>query len=117
MRVRTISLLLALVVTASLLCSAAALVLRARLPVAPPVLLETAVAAGVLEDVDAVSAFVRVKHEGIPLFGMPQMTMSFPVLDREMLAGHSVGDRVVFTLEKRDGTMTVVGLQSSPAPL
>lgn len=116
MRVRTISLLLALVVTASLLCSAAALLLRARLPLVTPALPETALAAGVLEDVDAVSGSIRLKHEGVPLFGMPRMTMSFPVLDREMLAGRSVGDRVVFTLEKRDGTMTVVGLQSSPAP-
>lgn len=117
MRVRTISLLLALVVTASLLCSAAALLLRARLPVATPAVPETAAAAGVLEDVDPVSGFIKVKHEGVPLFGMPQMTMSFAVLDRELLAGRAVGDRVVFTLEKRDGTMTVVGLQSSPAPL
>ena len=117
MRVRTISVLLALVVTASLLCSAAALLLRARLSASAPALPETAVAAGVLQDVDAVRGSVRLKHEGIPLFGMPKMTMSFSVADREMLAGRSVGDRVVFTLQKRDGMMTVVGFQSSPAAL
>lgn len=112
---RTGMILLAALIAASLLCSAAAVFLRSRMPgPVPPV--EAVSAMGVLQAVDVARGSVLLKHQAIAAFGMPDMTMSFSVRDPRLLAGRFPGEGVVFTLEKHDSEMVVVDLRPAPAP-
>lgn len=117
MQGRTAVILLALLVAASLLCSAAAVLLRSRLPVQAESEQETVTAFGVLKRIDVANGAVLVKHGAIARFGMPDMTMSFEVSDPQLLADRTEGEAVTFTLAKRDGAMVVVAVTPSPSVL
>lgn len=92
------------------LCSQAALLLRARSAHQEPVA-EAAVGRGNIQGIDRAAASVLLRHEAISLFGMPAMTMSFPVRRPEMLAGVAVGEAVAFTLRMQDGVMVLTDLK------
>lgn len=98
-----------------LLCSQAALLLRARTPAEQPQS-GTATAQGLVQGIDTAQRSILLRHQAIPSFGMPDMTMSFPVSTPEMLAGRFVGESVIFTLRKQGATMRVVDLKGVPAP-
>lgn len=117
MQGRTAVILLALLVAASLLCSAAAVFLRSRLPVQAEPAQETVTAFGVLKRIDAANGAVLVKHDAIARFGMPDMTMAFAVSEPQLLADRTEGEAVTFTLAKRDGAMVVVAITPSPLPV
>ncbi|KAF3997905.1 copper-binding protein [Glaciimonas immobilis] len=54
---------------------------------------------------------ITIKHDQIPNFGMPAMTMSFNVSDQEMLKEFNAGDAVNFSIGKRNGALTIVSLE------
>lgn len=115
MLLRTGVFLVSAFLAAWLLCSQAALVLRGRTPAGKPQS-QTATAQGLVQGIDTARGLILVRHQAISSFGMPDMTMSFPVREPEMLAGRSVGERVIFTLRKHDGTMLLVDLRGLPEP-
>lgn len=119
MQVRTGVFLFSVLVAASLLCSAAAVFLRSRLPAPAHAGPDIVSGLGVLKSIDAASGSVLLKHQAITSLGMPAMTMSFPVGDRQLLMGRSEGERVVFTVRRQDGTMALVDLRplARPRPL
>lgn len=107
---RTAVILLGLLLAASLFCSAAASFLRARSAIAAPT--EQAVAQGVVKGIDLTGPSLLLKHDTIAAFGMPAMTMAFPVREPRLLVNRTIGERVTFTLEKHGGDMSVVDLRS-----
>lgn len=117
MQVRTGAFLLAVLFAASLLCSAAAVFLRSRLPVPVHAGPDTVSGLGVLKGIDPVNGSVLLKHQALSPFGMPAMTMSFLVGDRQLLMGRSEGERVVFTVRRQDGAMVLVDLRPLARPL
>jgi Cu/Ag efflux protein CusF len=54
-------------------------------------------------------------HEAIPGL-MEGMTMGFQTAGNLILDGLAPGDRVLFTVELRDGRLTVVGIQKEQKP-
>lgn len=70
---------------------------------------------------DAVKAEVRkidkdnqkitLKHEEMKSFGMPAMTMVFPVSDPALLDKVKPGDKVVFRAGNEAGKLTVIDIQ------
>lgn len=115
MQLRAGLILLAILLAASLLCSAAAVFLHTRSPVPSRAAGETVSARGILRSIDAASGAVMIKHEAIHPFGMPNMTMLFVVSDPQLLEGRAAGEEVSFTLAMKDGAMLVVDLRPAPA--
>lgn len=54
---------------------------------------------------------ITLKHDQIPNFGMPAMTMTYQVSDSEMLHQFKPGDTVKFSIGKRNGALTIVSLE------
>ena len=58
---------------------------------------------GVVQDVDAKTGVVTLKHGDIVNMAMPAMTMAFAVANKKMLDGVKTGDKVRFHVEMLNG--------------
>jgi Cu/Ag efflux protein CusF len=67
--------------------------------------------AGEIRKVDASTGKITIKHEEIPNFGIPAMTMLFKAGDPAMLEQFKAGDKVRFAIDKVDGALTIVSLE------
>jgi len=54
---------------------------------------------------------ITLKHGDIPNVDMPAMTMVFRVKDSALLQKVKAGDKVKFTVDKVDGTLTVMSIE------
>jgi Cu/Ag efflux protein CusF len=59
---------------------------------------------------DSDKGLVVLKHGVLPNLGMPAMTMGFDVVDKKMLKGFKVGDKVKFQAQMIGGKATVTEL-------
>lgn len=66
---------------------------------------------GEILKVDAGTGKITLKHEQIPNFGMPAMTMLFKAGDPAMLEQFKPGDKVRFAIDKVEGALTIVSLE------
>ena len=66
---------------------------------------------GEVRKVDKDAKKITIKHEPMPKFDMPGMTMVFQVKDPAMLDKVKPGDRVKFQAEKLGGAFTVTGIE------
>ncbi|WP_240162415.1 copper-binding protein [Glaciimonas sp. PAMC28666] len=66
---------------------------------------------GEIIKIDPLINAITLRHDQIPNFGMPAMTMTFNVSDSEMLHQFKAGDAVKFSIGKRDGALTIVSLE------
>ncbi|MFC5474475.1 copper-binding protein [Paraherbaspirillum soli] len=66
---------------------------------------------GEIRKVDASSGKITIKHDEIPNFGMPAMTMLFKAGDPAMLDQFKAGDKVKFSVNKVGGALTIVSLE------
>lgn len=64
--------------------------------------------------VDLSRGMVILKHGDIPNLGMPGMTMGFDVVDKKMLEGLKVGQKVRFQADMVGGRATVTELRRVP---
>lgn len=69
--------------------------------------------AGEIRKIDPSTDKITIKHEEIPNFGMPAMTMLFKAGDPAMLNQFKVGDKVKFAVDKIDGALTIVSLEQA----
>ncbi|MEO5735943.1 MAG: copper-binding protein [Variovorax sp.] len=61
--------------------------------------------------VDLDRSNITLKHGDIPNIDMPAMTMVFRVKDPALLQKVKAGDKVKFTADKVDGTLTVMSIE------
>jgi Cu/Ag efflux protein CusF len=66
---------------------------------------------GEVRKVDAAAGKLTVRHGPITNLGMSAMTMAFRVKDPEFLSLVREGDRIRMTVERIDGTLTIVALE------
>lgn len=66
---------------------------------------------GEVRKVDLAKGLVVLRHGNIPNLAMPPMTMGFDVVDKKMLDGLKVGDKVRFQAEMVKGKATVTELK------
>ena len=66
---------------------------------------------GVVQQVDAKTGTVTLKHEDITNMNMPAMTMAFTVADKKMLDSVKPGDKVKFHVEAVKGAPTVTRIE------
>lgn len=66
---------------------------------------------GEILKVDPIGSKITIRHDQIPNFGMPAMTMSFNVSDVEMLNQFKAGDAVKFSIGKLAGALTIMSLE------
>jgi Cu(I)/Ag(I) efflux system protein CusF len=69
---------------------------------------------GEVRKVDAQQGKVTLKHGPLANLDMPAMTMVFKVADPKLLDGLKEGDKVKFTAERINGTITVTVIQPAP---
>lgn len=70
-----------------------------------------ALADGEVRKVDKDAGKLTLRHGAIPSMDMPPMTMVYRVKDPAMLDQVKAGDKVKFTMEKLDGTLTVTKIE------
>ncbi len=63
--------------------------------------------------VDLEAKKITLKHEEIKNLDMPPMTMVFQVKDPVMLTHVKAGDKVTFTVDKVNGSYTVMSLEAA----
>lgn len=68
---------------------------------------------GEIKKIDAATGKITLKHGPIQKLEMPSMTMVFQLKDKALLSGLSVGDLVLFDVEKTGGAMTVTDIKKS----
>ena len=66
---------------------------------------------GEIVKIDPLVNAITIKHNQIPNFGMPAMTMAFNVSDTEMLHQFKAGDAVKFSIRKCNGALTIMSLE------
>lgn len=66
---------------------------------------------GEVRKVDKGTQKVTLRHEAIPNLDMEGMTMAFTVANPVMLDGLKIGDKVRFSVERKDGKIVVTRLQ------
>jgi Cu/Ag efflux protein CusF len=66
---------------------------------------------GEVTEVDVAAKRITLNHEAIPNIPMPAMIMMFGVGDGKMISGLKPGDKVRFTADIVDGTLTVTSIQ------
>lgn len=69
---------------------------------------------GEIRAIDRENGKLTLRHEAIPKFEMAAMTMAFRVADPALLSGFTVGDRVLFAVEKLNGRLVVVAITRQP---
>ncbi len=92
----------------------ASLGLPAASTAAPVQLAQSAMIDGEVRKVDMSAGKITIRHGPIPQHGMAMpMTMVFPARDPSMLNGLSVGDKVLFDVEKEGGSLTVTNIKKA----
>ncbi len=66
---------------------------------------------GEIRKIDMAAGKITVKHGPIQKLEMPSMTMVFQVKDKALLSGVSVGDMVLFDVERAGGAMTITDMK------
>ena len=66
---------------------------------------------GQVVEVDAVRKMVTLNHDAIPNVQMPAMTMTFGLANPALINGLKQGDKVRFTADWVDGTLSVTSIQ------
>src|SRR4051812_5991815 len=66
-----------------------------------------------VKKIELEKGLIILNHGEIPNLGMPAMTMGFDVVDRKMLEGIKVGQRVQFQAEMVKGKATVTELKKA----
>jgi Cu(I)/Ag(I) efflux system periplasmic protein CusF len=69
---------------------------------------------GEVRKIDKAQSKITLKHGELKTLDMPPMTMVFRVKDAQWLDGLSVGDKVRFAAEQRDGQYVVTALKKTP---
>lgn len=67
---------------------------------------------GEVRKLDLVAGLIVLKHGDIPNLAMPAMTMGFEVVDKTLLNGIKVGDKVRFEAEILKGKAIVTKLDA-----
>ncbi len=67
--------------------------------------------AGEIKKIDLEQRKLTIKHETIPNLDMPGMTMVFKVDSKIDLTTLAVGDKILFTVDKINGAMTVLSIK------
>jgi Cu(I)/Ag(I) efflux system periplasmic protein CusF len=67
--------------------------------------------AGTIKKVDTEQGKVTIDHAKIPNLDMDAMSMVWRVKDVEMLKGLKAGDKVKFTADRVDGSLTVTSIK------
>jgi len=73
--------------------------------------LGSALAEGEVRKVDKDAGKLTLRHGAIPSMDMPPMTMVYRVREPAMLDQVKAGDKVKFTMQKLDGTLTVTKIE------
>jgi Cu/Ag efflux protein CusF len=73
-----------------------------------------AMADGEVRKIDKAQAKITLKHGEIKKLDMPPMTMVFRIKDAKLLDTLSVGDKVKFAAEQRDGQFVVTEIVKAP---
>lgn len=71
----------------------------------------TPAVAGTIKKVDAEQGKVTIDHGKIPNLDMDAMSMVWRVKDPDMLKGLKAGDKVKFTADRVDGSLTVTSIK------
>lgn len=71
----------------------------------------TPIVAGTIKKVDTEQGKVTLDHAKIPNLDMEAMSMVWRVKDPQMLKGLKAGDKVKFTADRVDGTLTVTSIK------
>lgn len=66
---------------------------------------------GRIESINKQTNKVKLKHEAIPKFDMPGMTMVFRVQDPKLLEQIKVGDEVGVNMDQIGGSLVITGFQ------
>ena len=66
---------------------------------------------GEVRKIDLSAKKITLKHGEIKNLDMPPMTMVFQIKDPAMLETVKVGDKVQFTVEEKNGAMTVLTIE------
>ena len=66
---------------------------------------------GEVRKIDRAQGKVTLRHGPLPNLDMPAMTMVFKAADPKLLDGLKQGDKVRFTAEKVNGTLSVTALE------
>ena len=69
---------------------------------------------GEVRKVDVENRKLTLRHGPIAVMAMPPMTMVFGVVEGVSLQGLTVGDKVEFVVEQRNGEFVVTRLQKAP---
>lgn len=81
---------------------------------APVQLAQSAMIDGEVRKVDMSAGKITIRHGPIPRYDMATpMTMVFPARDASMLNGLSVGDKVLFDVEKEGGSLTITQIRKA----
>jgi len=67
---------------------------------------------GEVRKLDPATGLIVLRHGDIPNLAMPAMTMGFEIVDKKMLDGFKVGDKVRFQAEMVKGKATVTELHA-----
>ena len=68
---------------------------------------------GEVRKVDVENRKLTLRHGPIAVMAMPPMTMVFSVVEGVSLQGLTVGDKVEFVVEQRNGEFVITGLQKA----
>jgi Cu/Ag efflux protein CusF len=58
---------------------------------------------GKVEAIDPANGTIDILHEQVPDLGWRRMSMDFPLADKALVNGVSVGDEIVFAVRRLDG--------------
>ncbi len=106
--------MLRLSVVLSAVLLGASLGLPAASTAAPVQLAQSAMIDGEVRKVDMSAGKITIRHGPIPKHDMATpMTMVFPTRDALMLNGLSVGDKVLFDVEKEGGSLTIIQIRKA----
>lgn len=82
-------------------------------PPAPPPASNAPLVAGTVQKVDEGAGKVTLDHERIPNIDMDAMTMAYKVQDPAMLKGLKSGEKVRFSVDRVNGSVTVTRIQKA----
>lgn len=80
-------------------------------PTAPAQPMRTAKGVGVITEIEPSDATLTLKHEPIPAFGWPSMTMPFRVNPPSLLKGLKVGQKIGFDTNEGNGLPEITAIR------